>query len=68
MKKNTNIDYFEENDVKEDITIMSALELSDFIESNINVPGRKSKIKIKELNTMIDEYNKSVGFKAYKRL
>lgn len=68
MKKNTKIDYFEEENVKEDITIMSAMELSDFIESNINVSGRKSKIKIKEINNMIDEYNKSVNFKAYKHL
>lgn len=67
MKQNTKIDYTEEEGVDE-IVNMNAFELSELIDNRINVPGRKSKQSIKEINNMIEYYNTSYGKGTYKKL
>jgi len=67
MKQNTKIDYTEEEG-QDEIVNMNAFELSELIENRINVPGRKSKQTIKEINHMIEHYNMSYGKGTYKKL
>lgn len=67
MKQNTKIDYTEEEG-QDEIVNMNAFELSELIENRINVPGRKSKQSIKEINNMIEHYNMSYGKGTYKKL
>ena len=66
MKRNTNIDYFEEEDYPKERVEMNALELSDLIENKIENRGRMTKQLKKELNELIDEYNSKWG-KNYTR-
>ena len=67
MKQNTNVDYFEEDPVNREYLSMDALELSDFIEDKIKNRGRMTKQVKKEINELVDEYNKKFG-KYYTRV
>lgn len=61
------IDYYEGEEAPEEKVEMNALELSELIEERINVVGRKSKATIKEINSLIDEYNTKYG-KIFKHI
>jgi len=66
MKKS--IEYNGDEEEEEIVTIhMGAVEFSELIEQRINVPGRKSKKTIKEINSLIDEFNSKFG-KLYARI
>lgn len=67
MKRNTNVDMDEES--KPEIIEMNAVELSDLIEFKLENKGkgRPSATFKKELNIMIDEFNRKFG-KIYQKL
>jgi len=67
MKRNTNVNMDEES--KSEIIEMNAVELSDLIESKLDNKGkgRTSVAFKKEINAMIDTFNKNYG-KTYSRI
>lgn len=69
MRKNTSRDAYEDVEESIDTVSMGAVELSEFIENKLdNKPrGRTSSIFKKEVNSLIDEYNRRYG-KTYSRI
>jgi len=67
MKKNTNIDYYEEElPPKEDIELWGSFEFSEFIEDRIS-QNSKNKLFKKQTNEYIDAYNTKFG-KTYSKI
>ena len=66
MKRNTNIDYYEDEEVEpHDEVVQGALELSDIIEEKLSVRPKKGTASFRlwknEVNKLITSYNEKFG-------